>query len=386
MSSENLGSKEILPRIEIHLSSSALVKNYEAIRALVPNQLLLPMLKANAYGHGAEWASRLLQNMPGLYGLGVATLAEGAQVRRAVTSRFKAPILIFTETVDWSSEKGAFCEEHGLTPVLASAEGWTQFLKEGWAPRLSYEVQFNSGMNRLGIEPGFLPKFIKNLKTLPESAHPGGIFSHLAMSEAPEEPLTQTQLERFLRIRGELKPVLPRAYFHLCNSGGIWNHKLLGISEFTEVVRPGLSLYGIPPWSGAPERGISPVMTVQSRVVAIHRLKAGDSVGYGGTYQVRGQQPVFVAIVSAGYADGIERALSNRGYAWLNARPTRFLGVVSMDLCALQCWPESRVGDRVEFLGPHVDPWTQAKAAGTIPYELLTSLSSERERVKRIYV
>ena len=372
--------KVIPSRIQVELKASALIKNYEAIQALVPNQLILPMLKANAYGHGAEWVSRLLEKMPGLYGLGVATLDEGAQLRKVISRM--VPILVFAETVDWSEEKGEFCEEFGLTPILASEEGWTRFLKGGWATRLSCELQFNTGMNRLGIEPSFLPSLIKNLKTLPESAYPLGVFSHLAMSETPEDPLSKTQLERFLKIRRDLKPLLPHAYFHLCNSGGIWNHKLFGIPELTEVVRPGLSLYGIRPWPGAPERGISPVMTVKSRVVAIHRLKSGDSTGYGGTFKVRGQDPVFAAIVSAGYADGINRALSNRGYAWLNGKPTKFLGGVSMDLCAIQCWPNTLVGDSVEFLGPHVDPWSQAKAAGTIPYELFTSLS---ERVKRIY-
>ncbi|MEO5970884.1 MAG: alanine racemase [Bdellovibrionia bacterium] len=392
--------KEIPPRLEVELSASALINNYEAIQSLVPGQLILPMLKANAYGHGAEWASRLLEKMPGLYGLGVATLEEGAQLRKVLSVRKASKvgsktslkeslrkrmvsILVFTGTVDWSEEKGEFCEEFGLTPVLASEVGWTRFLKGGWPTRLSYELQFNTGMNRLGIEPSFIPALIKGFKTLPESAFPCGIFSHLAMSERPEDPLSKIQLERFIKIRRDLKSLLPHAYFHLSNSGGIWNHKHFGISELTEVVRPGLSLYGIPPWPGAPERGISSVMTVRSRVVAIHRLKPGDSIGYGGTFKVQGREQVCAAIVSAGYADGINRALSNQGFAWLNGKSTRFLGVVSMDLCAIQCWPDTSVGDSVEFLGPHVDPWSQAKKAGTIPYELFTSLS---ERVKRIYV
>jgi alanine racemase len=266
---------------------------------------------------------------------------------------------------------------------LASEGGWRRFLKEGWANRLSYELQFNTGMNRLGIEPGFIPSLLKGLKTLPPSAHPSGIFSHLAMSESPKDPLNKLQVDRFRKIKDVLKPHLPNAYFHLCNSGGIWNYKLLGAPELTEVVRPGLSLYGVPPWPGAPVRGIYPVMTARSHVVAIHCLKPGDAIGYGGTFKVQGTKSVFAAIVSAGYADGIKRALSNQGHAWLNGKTSRFLGVVSMDLCAIQCDSNTLVGDLVEFLGPCIDPWSQAKMAGTIPYELFTSLS---ERVKRNYV
>jgi alanine racemase len=118
-------------------------------------------------------------------------------------------------------------------------------------------------------------------------------------------------------------------------------------------------------------------------VVAIHELKSGDSIGYGGTYRVEGRKSVYAAILGAGYADGVKRSLSNQGHAWLSGKPTRFLGIVSMDLCAVECWPSTQVGEIVELLGPHVDIWAQAKAAGTIPYELFTSIT---DRVKRNYV
>jgi alanine racemase len=391
--------EEIPARVEVELNGSALVKNYQAIQALVPKQMILPMVKANAYGHGVEWVCRLLEKQPGLYGFGVATLKEGAQIRKilgvrkaqgslkkSIQESLKSrmvPILVFTETVDWSEEKGKYCEEFGLTAVLGSEAGWNRFLKGGWPTRLSYHLEFDTGMRRLGMDPSFLPILVKSLKKLSESEYPSGIFTHLAMCETPGDPLSRSQLEKFIKIRKVLKPLLSNAYFHLGNSGGIWNQKHFGISDLTDIVRPGLSLYGIPPWSGAPERGLSSVMTFRSRVITIHRLKPGDSIGYGGTYKVRGQEPVFAAIVSAGYADGISRAWSNRGFAWLNGKPTKFLGRVSMDLCAIQCWSNTEVGDSVEFLGPHIDPWSQAKMAGTIPYELFTSLS---ERVKRNYV
>lgn len=142
-------------------------------------------------------------------------------------------------------------------------------------------------------------------------------------------------------------------------------------------------------------------MTYKASVVAVHALRPGDSIGYGATFKVPGKvsgkvqakvpgkeasksdEPVYAAVLAAGYADGIKRALSNQGYAWLGGRSTRFLGMVSMDLCSVGAFSSTRVGDRVELLGPHVDPWAQSRAAGTIPYELLTSLSV---RVQRKYV
>jgi alanine racemase len=374
---------EVSPRAILELNSSALIGNYRAIQELVPDQLILPMVKANAYGHGAGWVARLLVGMPGLYGYGVATLDEGLQLRIELGAKARRiPILVFAETTPWSEEKGQFCEQNGLRAVIASETDWAAFLKGKWLGRISYEIQFNTGMNRLGISPAFASKIARELKSKPADQHPAGVFTHLAMSEDAECRLTIGQLEKFKAIRHELSTPLPGARFHLANSGGIWNAKSYHLRDLTDVVRPGIALYGVPPWPGAPRRNICPVLSFKASVLGIHRLKPGDSIGYGGTFRVSGNQTVFAAILGAGYADGVKRALSNQGYAWLNGKETRFVGMVSMDLCAIQCWAETRVGDWAELWGPQVDPWAQAKSAGTIPYDLLTSLSS---RVKRVY-
>jgi alanine racemase len=128
-------------------------------------------------------------------------------------------------------------------------------------------------------------------------------------------------------------------------------------------------------------------MTVKAHIVAIHELKAGESVGYGGTYKVpksvgRGSKER-VAILAAGYADGIHRMLSNCGTVWIRNQQCRVLGTVAMDLCAVSSPPKACVGDWAELIGCNEDLWTQAKSAGTIPYELLTSVSG---RVQRVYV
>jgi len=378
-------------RAEIELSAKALLNNYQAIQAQVPDQALLPMIKANAYGHGGTWAAKLLSQQPELYGLGTATLHEAREVRQALGAKQRrTPIIVFSETSPWSDEKGRYCEQHGLTPVIATDADWNLFLKGKWAGKIPYELMFNTGMNRLGISTALLKQVATALKNRPPEARPTGVFSHLAMAETPDSRLTHQQMELFVVIRKELGSTLPGTQFHLANSAGIWNQKLLGLSGLTDAVRPGLSLYGVPPWPQAPERGLLPVMTFRAQVIAIHRLKAGDSIGYGGTFKVSGNEPVFAAILAAGYADGVKRSLSSQGHAWLGGRPTRFLGTVSMDLCAVEATAQTRVGEWAELIGPHVDPWAQAKAAGTIPYELLTSMLSfgagtEGARVRRIY-
>lgn len=368
-------------RVQAELSSKALLGNYDAIRAQVPGQSILPMIKANAYGHGAAWAARLLAGEPALYGLGVATLEEGAEVRKALgAQRGRTKIVVVSGTALWSEEKGRFCEKHGLTATISSEEDWTRFVRGGWPDRIAYELKFNTGMNRLGISPGYARTIARALRNRPAESHPSGVLSHLAMGENPDEKLSRMQRELFTEIRGELEAALPSAHFHLANSAAIWKAKKWGLDRLTDVVRPGISLYGAVPWPGAPARGLVPVMTLRAQVVARHSLKPGDRVGYGGTFKAK--EKVEIATFASGYADGIKRGLSNQGHVRLDGEFYPIAGIVSMDLCSAMCPKGTRVGDWAEFLGPAIDIWEQAKAAGTLPYELLTSVAL---RVERIY-
>lgn len=385
--------EDLAPRILCEVSASALVSNARAISDLVPGRALLPMVKANGYGHGAVWAAnQLVGALDHLYAVGVATLGEGAELRRGVPqlARRRVPIQVFSGSSPWTREKGSFCVQHDLIPALFTEEDFRKFLKEGWAERLPYELEFNTGMNRLGIPLEALSRVRNELSKLPPEQRPRGIFSHLAIAEDPRHPLSQKQIERFTQVRRELSSVTPASQFHLGNSGAIWNAREFGLNEMTDVVRPGLALYGVPPWAEAPARGLTPVMTLSAEVIQIHNLKAGESTGYGARFRVPAgaPKPVRVAILAAGYGDGVQRLLTGTGgatggYAWLGGRPVRFAGVVSMDLCAVECGDDVRVGDRAQFLGPQVDPWAQARMAQTIPYELLTSIAARVSRKER---
>lgn len=380
-------------RVVASCSAKSLVGNYRAIRDQVPGQAMLPMIKADAYGHGAVWAARVLASEADLYGLGVATLQEGAELREECGEDVaRIPIIVFSGASIWTEAKGDYCERYGLTPVIATEADWTAFLKQGWPGRIPYHIKFNTGMNRLGLPVSMAGQVARQLRGLRHDAHPSGFLTHLAMGESADSRLSEQQLERFTGLRAELGEAVPGARFHLANSAGIWNQKYFRLKDLTDVVRPGISLYGVPPWHGAPARGIEPVMTLKASVASVLKLKAGDPLGYGGSFVVPSppgmqgvkgaQKPYYVAVVTAGYADGIHRSLSNQGHIWLKGRAERMVGRVSMDLCAVSCSPDTQAGDWAEILGPRVDSWAQAKVAGTIPYELLTSVTT---RVHRIY-
>lgn len=381
---KRLTAETLPPRCIAELSSRAIQSNYSVLRELAGAQEILPMVKADAYGHGAEWVAGLLAELPQLYGLGVATFEEGMALRENLgPRRRRISILVFSGAAPWSDLKGEICERYGLVPVLYRIEDWDIFFKTGWNKRIRYELKFNTGMNRLGIPYEYAQRVLKDLKQVRTNEAPQGILSHLALGEDADHKLSMKQRERFKQIRSLFEPHFPAIRFHLGNSAALWSKKKWRLDDLTDVVRPGISLYGVPPWAGAPARGISPVMKVRSQVLCIHELKKGETVGYGAKYTVEAGAPNRIAIVSAGYADGIHRALSEKGFALLGQKKERILGVISMDLTALSASTRVRVGDYAIWLGPGFDIWEQAQLAGTIPYELLTSISG---RVKRISV
>jgi alanine racemase len=147
-----------------------------------------------------------------------------------------------------------------------------------------------------------------------------------------------------------------------------------------DLARPGLSLYGIRPFQKAGEDGLKRVMRFSSRVLNRIHLEQGDRVGYGGTYVCKSAKGEWVGVIGAGYADGVFRSLSNRGIAVHGRKKLPFIGRVSMDLSAVRIPSSVRVGDELVLWGDEVDPYEQADAAGTIPYEITTRIGTRVER------
>jgi alanine racemase len=367
-------------RLEAKLDSRALLNNYKVIRNLSGKMSMLPMVKAEAYGHGLEFAAKVLKNAPGLVGFGVATLEEGISLRNQIKNK---RIIVFSGAASWSNETGNICRKHDLTPVLVSLSDWKKFHRDEWFKKISYELKFNTGMNRLGIPMSELHTIVQDLRRLKTEHRPTGILSHLAEGEDPRSSLSKKQFQNFQELRRVIKSRFPSVQVHLGNSAAIWNSKSWKLKDISDYVRPGLSLYGARPWAEARENGLKPVMHLRAKILQVHHLKKGDRVGYGGSYIAKGRESV--ATLGVGYADGIHRMLGHRGDVVWKGKRFPILGRVSMDLLACRIDRNARPQDWVTLLGPGIDPWQQADAAGTLPYELFTSVTFSKQRIKRIY-
>lgn len=371
-------------------------------RARACGQALLPMLKANAYGHGAiVVARRLLDSPEPPRAVGVASVEEGEALRRGLSAKARdLEIVVFSDAWPLTREHLNRVQASQLTLVLSRLESVTELARAGWLARLRYRIECNTGMNRLGVELNSARELIRCLERLkrPERELPRQLFSHLAAAESPTALITRRQLARYDDWRRLLAtPRLASLSWGLGNSAALWNAGRLGLSARASEARPGLALYGVEPWPGAdaqvaPASRLRPVLSWGARVADLRRLAPGESVGYGATYRVPARGGArWLATVSVGYGDGVPRALGNQGALTLASganAPIR--GRVSMDLLSVEVPRDSlrsaRVGAEVWLLprqASGTELWAYARAAGTIPYEILTSIGG---RVQRIHV
>ena len=331
------------------------------------------MVKANAYGHDADWVAKTLWNdlasRKRLFGFGVATFSEALSLRNSLPkSAKKIPILVFSDCAPFSEEWIKLCQTHHFEPVLGELHTLLEFQKfftsKPKAKKVSFHVEVNTGMNRLGIP-------VDSLKLL--RLKPSSVFTHLAESENPGSKLTQKQITEFEKVILWKNQSSPETYLHFANSGAIWNSRAYPFFKKMNLVRPGLSLYGIRPYESAKNDQLQPVMNFEAPVIQKTFLEKGDRVGYGGTYQSTKKNGEWIATLGAGYADGVFRALANQD---------QILGKVSMDLISVSASAKTKVGDWITLWGKGVDPYAVAGRAQTIPYEITTRIGL---RLKRVY-
>ena len=361
-----------MSRAKIHLSRSALVHNFRVLSQKVPGQKLIPMVKANAYGHGMIYTAKSLMQEKNLYGYGVATFAEGVELRLALKNS-RIPILVFSDAAPWTENHFDLCVQYRLEPVFGEIVSLLTYQKSKRFAEIDAHVEVNTGMNRMGIPVDSLPLIRFQPKT---------VFTHLAISEDPKAPLTRLQLQNFEGCVEFVRKKYPRALLHFANSGGIWRSKEYKLTSEMNLARPGLSLYGVKPYAKASGPELMRVMRFTAPVLNRVYLEKGDQVGYGGTYVCKKASGEWAAVIAAGYADGVFRSLSNRGFVVHQKKKFQFLGRVSMDLTAIQGNNRLKVGDEVVLWGDEVDPYEHATLAGTVPYEITTRMG---ERVDRIY-
>ena len=380
-----------------HVDLAALQRNFHAIQEFLRGNHesqtanhkspgVIAVVKANAYGHGAQRVALALEQA-GAPMLACADIEEGIVLRQAGV---RVPILVFG-ALSVSDLDGLF--EFALTPTISTPGAATsvQTAAAKHKTTIGYHLKIDTGMNRLGFRHDNLRRTLPGLLST-ENLHLDGVFTHFASADVPESPTFDDQRLRYDAALAVVEELLnpepaPRHRFlrHTCNSAAL----LRDSRCWYDVVRPGLLLYGIVPPPLATTIPLVPVMSLTSRVVAVKGLRPGEGVGYGWKFQA--DTPRSIAVVPAGYADGLDTRLCGRGHVLIRGQRVPIVGAVSMDMITVDVSGLNvEPGDEVVLLGRQgAESWQQidaremAASIGTIPWEVVCRLGT---RVERQYI
>ena len=356
--------------LEINLG--ALTENLNYFRnKLRPQTKMVCMVKASAYGAGAFEIAKTLEEHRVDY-LAVAVADEGADLRKA---GIHCPVIIMNPEL--TAFKTMF--DYRLEPEIYSFNILEELIKAAEREGVSnfpIHIKINTGMNRLGFEPCQIPPLVERLKRQ-TAVIPRSVFSHLVGSDSDRfDAFTRKQIETFEDAAAVLQSGFSfKILRHVCNTAGIERYPG---AQF-DMVRLGIGLYGVDPYTG---KMIHNVGTLKTTILQIHDVKAEDTVGY--SRKGRLERDSRIAAIPIGYADGLNRKLGNgNGYCIVNGKKAPYVGNICMDVCMIDVTDiPCKEGDKVEIFGENLPVTTLAEWLGTIPYEILTSVSM---RVKRIY-
>jgi alanine racemase len=347
----------------------ALAANHRLLAREARGAEVAPVVKADGYGMGAAKAACRLW-AEGARTFFTARPGGGEALRQALGPDRPATIYVLDGCADGWAER---LHAADLVPVLnslAQIEAWRAFAAGRGALRAALHV--DTGMNRLGIRPEEAEALVGARDRL-DGLTVDLVMSHLACAADPEHPMNARQAGRFR----EVARLFPNARASLANSAGIF----LGEDFLFDLVRPGIALYGGGPRE-KPDPRIAAVGTVEAEIVQVRSVPPGETVGYGATWTA--ERPTRVAILAAGYADGVLRACSSpHGKVWFDGALRPIVGRVSMDLIAVDVTgsDQARPGEWVELFGPNLPVDDAAEAAGTLAYELLTRLGPRLDRI-----
>ena len=338
----------------LSIDHSAIASNWRALASLGRGETGA-VVKADAYGLGAGVVARTLAEA-GARWFFVAVAEEGAAVRAALGPGPR--ICVFSGHMEGDA---AILRAHDLTPMLNSVD---QMLRHVEAlPGHAFGIQLDTGMNRLGMEPAEWAA----LRDIALAQNPVLVMSHLACADDPHDPMNAHQLQVFREMTDGIG--VKRS---LAATGGM----LLGEAYHFDLCRPGIGLYG-----GAPYAEARPVVRLDLPVIQLRDVDPGETVGYSNGWTA--PRPSRIATVSAGYADGLIRAMGPRARVFAGATACAVVGRVSMDLITVDVTHLGDVPDALTILGRDQGVDDLAEAAGTIGYEILTSLGSRYARVHR---
>jgi alanine racemase len=363
---------------------AALQSNFRAIHQFLESAAgrestpaIIAVVKANAYGHGSERVAIALEQA-GATMLACADIEEGITLRRGGVT---LPILVFG-ALSVSDLDGLF--DYALTPTISTPSA-ARAVQASAARRQTvcgYHLKIDTGMNRLGFRHDNLQRTLPEVLNSP-NLRLEGFYTHFATADDPEHALFNEQRLRFEAASRNVNTTVVR---HAANSAAL----LRDARVWYDVVRPGLLLYGIVPPPLASTIPLKPVMSLTSRVVAVKGLRSGEAVGYGSRFT--SPTPARVAVVPAGYADGLDLRLEGRGQVLIRGHRVPIVGAVSMDMLTVDVTTLDAVepGDEVMIIGrqggeswQQIDVREMAAAIGTIPYEIVCRIGA---RIERQYV
>ncbi len=369
---------ETLRPTHLEVDLGQLADNYRAVLAHLGGVPMMPILKANAYGHGLVPVARLMEQL-GAPILGLAYVEEGIRVRRA---GIRTPILVLGGIL--GDQIPQFIA-HDLILTASSVDKLEaiEACAAGLGRRAKVHLKIDTGMERIGVH-WYSARPLLEASLRCRHVDVEGVFSHLATADEADPSYTTQQLERFLEVLEFFpKHGVPTPMRHLANSGAVLQHP----RTWLDLVRPGLTLFGVRPSPAVPwVLPLAPALTWKSRVVYFKVVKAGNPVSYGATWAPDAWTRMVTLPV--GYGDGYPRSLSSNAEVLIGGRRFPVRGRVCMDQVMVDIGRQSAYnGDEVVLLGRQGDEEVTAgelaERAGTIPWEILTGINT---RVPRLYL
>jgi len=344
------------------LSTENLLHNLSVIQNKAPQSHVIAMIKANGYGHGLRSTALRLEKH--VYSFGVASIDEALALRKV---NIKIPITLMEGVFEPNELLIAACENFH---VVFHEHTQLEWIKTASLPcTLTAWLKVDTGMGRLGFTLDHAQHAYDQLATHPFINQPIGIMSHFACSDETTHPLNQTQINHFTRFIQEKNG--PKSF---CNSAAIFSFN----DQQYDVIRPGLALYGVSPIPNisAEQLGLKPVMTLQTRLMAVRDVRKGSSLGYGARYVC--PQDMRVGVIAMGYGDGYPRTARDGTPILVNGIRCPLVGRISMDMITVDVTncPNSQVNDPVVLWGNGLPIEEVSRYTEQCPYDMLTAMQS----------
>lgn len=375
---------QIEKRSWIEINLSQLRANYNIYKkSLKRDAEIMAVIKADAYGHGDVQIARMLSDL-GVRLFAVSNIDEAVGLREAgITGEililgYSSPI--YAKTL----------YDFDLTQTLVSEEYAAQLANTGF--RIKCQFAIDTGMNRIGIDADDLEHCEKTIRYYSDKLNINGIFSHLCVADSDDESdriFTRKQLDKFKTIADKISDLnLP--YIHCCNSAGGLSHidNSQYFNSIGNIIRLGIVLYGLKPdYSNLLPEGIAPAVTWKSVISMVKPVHTGEYIGYGRSFKV--EKESIIATVATGYADGLNRQLSNKGFVMINGQRAPIVGRICMDQTLIDVTdiPNVTMGMHVVLLGKNerliYTADDMAQDLDTIGYEIMCNIT---KRVQRFYI